>query len=46
MSLAAPSGRLQGQPVARDQQSTMAFVQVSADRKVVRQHFSPIGAPT
>ena len=39
------TGQMHGQAVALDQQSTMVFVQVSADWKVVHEHFSPIAAP-
>jgi ketosteroid isomerase-like protein len=38
------AGRLHGNPVERDQQSTMVFVKVRGDWKIVHEHFSPIGA--
>jgi ketosteroid isomerase-like protein len=38
-------GKVQGNPVARDQQGTLVFVKVGGDWKVVHEHFSPLGAP-
>ena len=32
-----------GNPVARDQQSTLVFVKAGGDWKVVHEHFSPLG---
>ena len=37
-------GAVRGNPVALDQQSTMVFVKVGGDWKIVHEHFSPIGA--
>jgi ketosteroid isomerase-like protein len=37
------TGRIHGSPVERDQQSTMVFVKVSGDWKIVHEHFSSIG---
>lgn len=35
---------VKGNPVARDQQSTMVFVHAGGDWKIVHEHFSPLGA--
>ena len=37
------TGAVKGNPVARDQQSTMVFVKVGDDWKIVHEHFSPLG---
>jgi ketosteroid isomerase-like protein len=36
-------GKVHGNPVARDQQSTLVFVKAGGDWKVVHEHFSPLG---
>jgi ketosteroid isomerase-like protein len=36
-------GRMKGNPVSQDQQSTMVFVHDGSDWKIVHEHFSPIG---
>ncbi len=36
------TGKINGNPVARDQQSTMVFVNVAGDWKIVHEHFSAL----
>jgi ketosteroid isomerase-like protein len=37
------TGKMNGNPVAMDQQSNMVFVSTGNDWKIVHEHFSPIG---
>lgn len=39
------TGKIHGNPVAVDQQSTMVFVRAGSDWKIVHEHFSMIGPP-
>jgi ketosteroid isomerase-like protein len=39
------TGKIHGDPVSLNQQTTLVFVQVGGDWKVVHEHLSPIGGP-
>ena len=38
-------GQMAGNPIAIDQQCTMAFVRVGDDWKIIHEHMSPLGGP-